>query len=148
MVRISAIKIMRIQADFSVLRKNKWSDYAPRFLFGGLVTVAAGLVAKHFGPAVGGLFLAFPAIFPASATLLEKREEKKKRDHGLNGSARGRLAVALDARGAAIGCIGLGCFAAIAWKLLPRFGLVPTLSMATGLWALTSVAAWREEERL
>jgi Protein of unknown function (DUF3147) len=139
---------MRIQADFSVLRKNKWSDYLPRFLFGGLVTVAAGFVAKHFGPAVGGLFLAFPAIFPAGATLLEKREEKKKRDHGLNGSVRGRLAVALDARGAAMGCIGLACFAAIAWKLLPRFGVGLTLLMATGLWALTSVAAWREEERM
>jgi hypothetical protein len=148
MVCISAIETMRIHADFSVLRKNKWSDYVPRFLFGGLVTVAAGLVAKHFGPAVGGLFLAFPAIFPASATLLQKREEKKKRDHGLNGSARGRLAVALDTRGAAMGSIGLACFAAIAWKLLPRFGVCLTLSMATGLWALTSVAAWREEQRL
>jgi hypothetical protein len=30
-----------------------------------------GLLAKKFGSTVGGLFLAFPAIFPASATLIE-----------------------------------------------------------------------------
>jgi hypothetical protein len=30
------------------------------------------------GPRVGGLFLAFPAIFPASATLVEKHEKQKK----------------------------------------------------------------------
>lgn len=139
---------MRIHADFSVLRKNKWSDYLPRFLFGGLVTVAAGMVAKRFGPAVGGLFLAFPAIFPASATLLEKREVKKKQEHRMNGSVRGKQAVALDARGAAIGSIGLACFALIAWKLLPLWNPGVTLSLATVLWIATSVVLWRTEEEL
>jgi hypothetical protein len=41
------------------------SQYALRFLFGGIVTAVAGLVAQHFGPVVAGLLLAFPAIFPA-----------------------------------------------------------------------------------
>jgi hypothetical protein len=41
-------------------------------LLGGVVTVVAGLLAKHYGPVFGGLFLAFPAIFPASATLVDK----------------------------------------------------------------------------
>jgi hypothetical protein len=36
---------------------------------GGLVTVITGIVAKNWGPVIGGLFLAFPAIFPASATI-------------------------------------------------------------------------------
>jgi len=36
------------------------------------MTVIAGLIAFRFGPVVGGLFLAFPAIFPASATLIER----------------------------------------------------------------------------
>jgi Protein of unknown function (DUF3147) len=70
---------MRIQADPSALRETKWHEYAVRFLSGGLITVIAGIIAKHFGPVVGGLFLAFPAIFPASATLIEKHEKKRKR---------------------------------------------------------------------
>jgi hypothetical protein len=61
---------MQISFDFSASQQTKWHDYAVRFLFGGLVTVIAGLLAKHGGPIFGGLFLAFPAIFPASATLI------------------------------------------------------------------------------
>jgi hypothetical protein len=46
--------------------------------FGGAVTVAAGLIANKWGPGVGGLFLAFPAIFPGSATLVEKHKKQKR----------------------------------------------------------------------
>jgi hypothetical protein len=102
---------MRVRFDFSSLRKSRWKDYALRFLFGGSVTVATGLVAKHFGPAVGGLFLAFPAIFPAGVTLVAKDEQIKKQKAGMDGRARGKQAAALDARGAAIGTFGLACFA-------------------------------------
>jgi len=58
---------MTIRIDLSGLRRTKWHDYAIRFLFGGLITGAAGLIAQRWGPGIGGLFLAFPAIFPASA---------------------------------------------------------------------------------
>lgn len=54
---------MQIKIDISVLGETKWPDYAIRFLFGGMVTTAAGLIANKFGPDIGGLFLAFPAIF-------------------------------------------------------------------------------------
>jgi hypothetical protein len=53
---------MRIKVDFSTLGQTKWRDYAVRFLFGGLITVIAGIIAKKFGPGIGGLFLAFPAM--------------------------------------------------------------------------------------
>jgi hypothetical protein len=53
---------MRIQVDLSTLGQTKWHDYAVRFLFGGLITVIAGIIAKKFGPGIGGLFLAFPAM--------------------------------------------------------------------------------------
>ena len=33
----------------------------------------AGMIAKRYGAEIGGLFLAFPAIFPASASLIEKQ---------------------------------------------------------------------------
>lgn len=90
---------MKIKVDFSVLAETKWHEYAVRFLFGGLVTASAGIIAKAFGPVVGGLFLAFPAIFPASATLIEKHEKQKKERLGLTGALRAANAVSVDAAG-------------------------------------------------
>ena len=79
---------MTIKADPAALRKTTWQEYAIRFVAGGLVTVMAGLIAKKFGPGVGGLFLAFPAIFPAAATLIEKHEKEKKTKNRPGGSRR------------------------------------------------------------
>jgi hypothetical protein len=78
---------MRIRIDLSTLGQTKWHDYAVRFFFGGLITAATGIIAKKLGLAIGGLFLAFPAIFPASATLIEKHERKKKQLLGLGGGS-------------------------------------------------------------
>lgn len=72
---------------------------------GGSIGLACRSPQK-FGPVFGGLFLAFPAIFPASATLLEKHERDKKRKAGIASTVRGRLAAALDARGAVMGAFG------------------------------------------
>jgi hypothetical protein len=63
---------MRVFLDLSGLQKTRFGEYAIRFVFGGAVTVATGVIAKKFGPVVGGLFLAFPAIFPASANSAEE----------------------------------------------------------------------------
>ena len=90
---------MIVNASLESLRQTKWHEYALRFFFGGAVTVMAGLIAKKFGPQIGGLFLAFPAIFPASATLIEKHEKQKKQKIGLEGTERGRLAAGVDAAG-------------------------------------------------
>src|SRR5690242_20391082 len=109
---------MRIRADNSSLRETTWGQYAIRFLLGGLVTAGAGLVAKEYGPVVGGLFLAFPAIFPASATLIEKHEKQKKKVEGMQGELRARWAVSVDAAGAAIGSIGLLAFGWLVWQLM------------------------------
>jgi hypothetical protein len=127
---------------WSALGEASWYQYALRFVLGGLITVGTGLVAEHFGPVVGGLFLAFPAIFPATATLIGTRERKKKEKQGLNGAARGLRAAALDATGAVLGAIGLMCFAWVVWKALPRFGSVVVLCGAAFLWLLVSVSLW------
>src|SRR3979409_1784017 len=111
---------MQIKVDFSTLGRTKWHDYAVRFLFGGLITAVAGIIAKKFGPGIGGLFLAFPAIFPASATLIEKHERQRKQKEGLHGRGRGTDAAAVDAFGAAMGSVGLMAFAGICWWLIPR----------------------------
>jgi hypothetical protein len=71
--------------------------------------VVAGILAGRFGPEFGGLFLAFPAIFPA--TVIEKHERKRKDRVGLPKATRGREAAALDARGVTMGSIGLVGFA-------------------------------------
>ena len=48
----------------------------------------AGLIAYAWGPAIGGLFLAFPAIFPAAATLLDEDERENRPKAGIRGTTR------------------------------------------------------------
>jgi hypothetical protein len=139
---------MRIRVDLSALRQTKWHDYAVRFLFGGLVTALAGIIAKKFGPGIGGLFLAFPAIFPASATLIEKHEKEKKESLGLNGSARGRSAASVDAAGSSMGSIGLFVFALVVWQFVQRDRAWIVLAGATLLWLAVSVAVWQIRKAL
>jgi hypothetical protein len=133
---------MKIEADLSALKTVKPHEYAVRFLLGGLVTAAAGLIAKHYGPILGGLFLAFPAIFPASATLIEKHEKQKKQKAGLDGTRRGREAAAVDAAGASLGAIGLAAFALIIWQSLPSHSAWVVLSLAAAAWLALSTLLW------
>ena len=138
---------MQIQVDPSALGQTKWHEYALRFLFGGLITAAAGIIAKKFGPGVGGLFLAFPAIFPASATLIEKHEKQKKENVGLHGIERARQAVSVDAVGAAMGSIGLLGFALVVWRFVPRHAAWMVLTVATIAWLTISVSLWLIRKR-
>lgn len=139
---------MILKFELASVGETKWSEYATRFVFGGIVTLLAGLIADHFGPAIGGLFLAFPAIFPASASLIQKHQREKKERAGLDGVRRGRLAAGIDAWGATIGCLGLAAFAATAWKLLPRYSLSTSLTVATLTWLVTAVTGWLFRKRL
>lgn len=135
--------MMRIKVDLSTLGQAKWHDYAVRFLFGGLITAVAGIIAKKFGPGIGGLFLAFPAIFPASATLIEKHERAKKESLGLNGAGRGRSAASIDAAGSSMGSIGLFVFAFVVWQFMPGNRAWIVLAAATLLWLGFSMAVWQ-----
>jgi Protein of unknown function (DUF3147) len=134
---------MRVSWNVSALRKTKWYEYAIRFVFGGTITVLAGLVAKKYGPVLGGLFLAFPAIFPASATLVEKHEREKKKKKGITKTVRGRQAAAVDAYGAGLGTVGLLCFAIVVWQFLRSHSAVFVLLAATATWILVSIFLWR-----
>ena len=133
---------MIVKLNLGSIRSTTWTEYATRFAFGGAVTLLAGLIAKKFGPSVGGLFLAFPAIFPAGASLIAKQQRERKRRADVNGEVRSRLAAGVDAAGAAIGCSGLIGFAISAWKFLPQFLLWQTLILATGIWAVVAVTMW------
>jgi hypothetical protein len=92
-----------IEIDWSSLKDTKPHEYAVRFLFGGLATVVADLIARRYGPGIGGIFLAFPAIFPASATLIEGHEKNRKAAVGSDGRSRGGMAASLDSSGASLG---------------------------------------------
>jgi len=133
---------MKVSADFSALKKTKWHEYAVRFLLGGSVTVIAGLLAKYYGPVFGGLFLAFPAIFPASATLVDKHERQKKQRAGIRHTTRGRQMAGVDAAGAALGSLGLAAFAYIIWKLLPVWSVAGVFIAAIVAWLCVSCALW------
>lgn len=133
---------MKISVDIATLRGTRWQQYAVRFVLGGLVTLIAGAIARLLGPVIGGLFLAFPAIFPASATLIAKRERQKKARKGLQGTTRGRRAAALDAAGTVLGAVGLMGFAVLVWRILPKVPAAVALCAATLLWLVISLPLW------
>jgi hypothetical protein len=132
---------MLVKAVPSALNNSQWSEYAVRFALGGLATVFTGLISSAFGPSVGGLFLALPAIFCASATLIAKHERERKRRLGLDGARRGQQAAALDAAGAALGSLGLLAFAAM-FSLLVKTSIPAAFIAALLAWSLVSVGAW------
>src|SRR5438270_8578114 len=133
---------MIIKAEPARLRRTEWWECVLRFAFGGIVTVLTGLIAKEFGAVVGGLFLAFPGIFPAGITLIERHEKKKKRDKGLRGERRGRSVSAVVAAGAVAGSIGLVAFGALVWCALPRLAEWQALLAAMIAWLAVSLLAW------
>jgi|SRR5947207_1153718 len=133
---------MIVQARFESLKGIKLHEWVVRFLFGGAVCVIAGLIAKRFGAEIGGIFLAFPAIFPAGASMVEAHEKKHKARIGLDGTVRGRTVAGLDAAGAALGCFGLAAFATVCWLGLPRLALAAVLALAGLAWVVLSGTAW------
>ena len=130
-----------IRFKWSALKESRWYEFVARFVLGGLATCFAGLVANAHGPAVGGLFLAFPAVFCASATMIETHERRRKREKGMKGDRRGREAAALDAAGAGWGSAGLAVFALIVWMKPVSFGM--TMAAASVGWLLVAILMWR-----
>jgi len=133
---------MRVTLNISALGQTRWYEYLSRLLFGGSATVIAGVIAEKYGPGLGGLFLAFPAIFPAGATLIESHEKRKGTPKGA-GAQRGRRKAALDAAGASAGSFGLMIFGLAICKLIVILPMWATLTLATLAWLAVSVSAWR-----
>ncbi|MFN2466355.1 MAG: DUF3147 family protein [Candidatus Dormibacteria bacterium] len=124
----------------SAIKDASLRDYAVRFAFGAAVSVLAGLVGLRFGPRVGGLFLAFPAILPAALSLIEKKD--------------GEGAADADAQGGIVGGVGMLAFALVVFLAVKGMGATLTLLLALLGWTLVSVglylalrqlwpAAWR-----
>jgi hypothetical protein len=138
---------MPVKIELSALAQGHWHEYAIRFILGGAITVFAGVVAAEWGPAVAGLFLAFPAIFPASATLVEKHEREKKEKIGLEGARRGREAAALEAAGSALGSLGLVAFGIAVWQIAPTASGI-ALIVAAVAWFACSIVMWNVRRQL
>src|SRR6201988_1554685 len=133
---------MVVNFQLSALGRTKGRGVILRIIFGGLATVATGMIAKSYGPVVGGLFLAFPAIFPASATLIERHEKEKKEHIGLHGTFRARRVVGVEAAGTAIGSIGLFVFALLIAKFLSNSRPTLVIAASTVSWMLVSGIVW------
>lgn len=117
-----------IALDIGKVRRLSWKAHLVRFTLGGLVTAGAGLIGAAYGPAVGGLFLAFPSISTASLSLIQRQA--------------GKNAAGVDAWGAAIGSLGLLGFAAVVWVLAPLTSGWVTLLTASAVWLPLSFGLW------
>lgn len=138
----------RLGASIEKVRQTSKVEFASRFLFGGAVTVIATLIANRYGPIIGGLFLAFPGIFPPSLSLTESHAEKRKARKGKSGILFARAEASVEAAGASAGALGLAAFAVVLWKGLPYCGLPIMLLADTFVWMIVSTLMWRIREHL
>ncbi|HEX9096151.1 MAG TPA: DUF3147 family protein [Candidatus Dormibacteraeota bacterium] len=113
--------------DWSKLSKAKPGEIAIRFVFGASIALIAATVGHFFGAKAGGLFLAFPAVLPATLTLIERKE--------------GTTKAWADASGGALGAVGLAAFALTA-ALLLRWNPGAALLFALLAWALVSIGLY------
>jgi hypothetical protein len=133
--------VSRVSISPSSLEEGRWYEYLVRFALGGAATVFTGLISSRYGASIGGLFLALPAIFCASATLIEEHEIRRKRKAGLDGRRRGEGAAALDAAGAALGALGMLAFAIVFSSIVEK-SISAAFVSASFAWLVVSMAAW------
>jgi hypothetical protein len=139
---------MLIGINVAKLREGTPTEYLTRFLFGGALTVVATLIARHYGPVIGGLFLAFPGIFAPGLSMTETHAVERKANAGANGTLFARAEASVEAAGASAGALGLAAFAFILWKGLLTHSLLLTLPLAGAAWLFVSVLLWWLRKRI
>ena len=116
------------QVDPGKLATHRLGDYAVRFLFGAGISLAAGVAGMVFGPRIGGVLLGFPAILPASLTLIQKAE--------------GRDEASIDSVGAILGAVAMIAFAVVVSVSVTSLGVVPSLAIALLTWVAVAVGLY------
>jgi uncharacterized YccA/Bax inhibitor family protein len=133
---------MRLKLQTNSLRQTSPMEYTRRFVFGGMVTVIATLIANKWGPVIGGMFLAFPGIFPAGVSLVEEHKTERESKAGKRGVAVARAQASVQAAGASAGTWGLAGFGLVVWKESAIHPL-PIMLVCAGLaWAVLSWTVW------
>ena len=104
------------------------SKYLVRFAFGAGISLGAGLIGMKFGAVVGGVFLGFPAVLPASLTLIEKKSGKEE--------------AAIDSEGAILGAVALVLYAVVVVFTATKLGVIVTLLLALLVWLAVAVGLY------
>jgi len=107
---------------------HRIKDYLLRFAFGAAISLLAALVGMAVGPKLGGIFLGFPAILPASLTLIQKKAGKEE--------------AAVDSEGAILGAIAMVVFALLVAVSVQAWGVVPSLAAALVAWTVVAIALY------
>jgi Protein of unknown function (DUF3147) len=112
-------------ADPGKLHEVSPKEMLVRFALGGSVSIVAGIIAKAVGARIGGVFLAFPAILPATLTIVQEKEGTRKADR--------------NAIGAVLGAVALICFAAVGESQFGRLNSAVVLVLALLAWIGSSL---------
>jgi uncharacterized membrane protein len=112
----------------SAVRDVPRRDLAIRFAFGAGISTAAAIIGLAAGARIGGVFLAFPAILPATLTLLEKEDSKRTAEN--------------DDVGSILGAAALAVFGVVTWLLVRHDGAPVGLVAAAVAWLGTAVALY------
>jgi hypothetical protein len=141
---------VRLRLQTASLRETTAAEYAQRFVFGGVVTLAASLIADRWGPVIGGIFLAFPGIFPAAVSLVARHKLSREAEAGKQGLSSAARETSVEAAGASAGTWGLVAFALVVWKQSPKYSFPLVLLSAGFAWASISLFVWtvRDTHRL
>lgn len=107
------------------LRDIPSRDLLIRFGFGAAISAIAAWVAIVAGSGPGGILLAFPAILPATLTLVEREEGERKAED-------------LDV-GAVLGALALAPFALVIWQYVDTGSAPLVLALGTIAWLVASV---------
>ncbi len=101
------------------------ADLLVRFGFGAAISSVAGIVSALAGSEPGGILLAFPAILPATLTLIEKEESERQAED-------------LDV-GSILGAAALAAFAVVVWRCMGSGSALLVLSAATASWLAVAI---------
>jgi len=117
-----------IGVDLARLRDVRVPEVGIRFAFGFVISVLAGVVTIVAGNHIGGLFLAFPAVLPASLTLIGQKDGDDEAE--------------LDAAGATIGAVALVAFAVTASAMFVHVSAAITMAAALVVWICAAVGLY------